>query len=351
MNSFNSSRLKTQMILPATSWLLGQCMECRGKEALWMRTQPETLERLREFAIIQSAESSNRIEGVTVEPYRLVPLLSGKVSPQDRDEQEIFGYRKALDWIHLNMEEIEINPDTIKHIHSLCLQGSASDAGKWKKKNNDIIEVDERGNRSVMFKTLGSSQISNAMDQLCLAFQDAKVQEQLPDLLTDVAFVFDFLCIHPFRDGNGRVSRLLSLILLYKRGYGVGKYISLERLVEENKEDYHSTLKRSSSNWHESKHELHHFFHFFLQMVREAYRRLAHSIQINKEKSGGLTGLVHSWIQERDTPFTLRELSTSLPQISEALLKKVLSMMKNEGSITLSGRGRGAVWRKGAKRR
>lgn len=273
MKSFTPEQLSIKVPL-ALSWLLGKVMESKGKQELFERQRPEALRKLRETAIIQSAESSNRIEGVTVDAKRLVPLIKGKARPVDRSEEEVLGYRKALDLIHGHYPKLEINAETIKKLHLLAQGGFSGDAGNFKTKDSDIIELLPDGRRILRFKTVSAKETPEAIDQLCMAYDDTMAQGTLPPLLCAASFILDFLCIHPFRDGNGRVSRLLTLLLLYQQGYNVGRYISLERIVEETKEDYYEALKKSSQDWHGAKHDTVPFWSYFLGMVRLGYNEL-----------------------------------------------------------------------------
>ncbi len=214
MHSFKTQFMKQMQLPMAITWLVGRCMELRGKQDLWMKTRPDVMRTLREIAIIQSTESSNRIEGVTVRQERLKPLIFNKVKPQDRPEEEIFGYKKALDWIHKNYEKIQITPKTIMRLHDLAQGGFSSDSGKWKKKNNEIIEILPNGERRIRFVPVSAQETSKFMHQLCLAYEDVLQKRELPELLAIASFIFDFLCIHPFRDGNGRLQTPHSLASL-----------------------------------------------------------------------------------------------------------------------------------------
>lgn len=344
MNSFQQRFSKNFELPVGTGWLLGACMEARGKQELWLKSKPETLEALKELAIIQSAESSNRIEGVTVERGRLLPLLAERVPPRDRSEEEVFGYRKALDWIHAKHDSIEININSILQLHSLAQSGFSGDAGSWKKKNNEIIELLPNGHRTVRFVPVGPKETPMAVEQLCLAYAETTNNQLLPDLLIAASFIFDFLCIHPFRDGNGRVSRLLTLLILYKHNYLVGRYISLERVTESTKEDYYYALKQSSKEWHEDSHDIVPFWNYFLGVVKEAYRELAERVSLQEGYSEGKSELVRQKVLSQVGPFALSDLTHDLQSVSPQLVKKILSQLKEEGRLKLSGKGRGARW-------
>ena len=200
--------------------------EARGKQELFTRQSPQKLKALREHALIESAVSSNRIEGVTVEADRLRPLVLGKARPKDRPEHEILGYRRALNEVHTQADTLVISADTVRRFHKLCQEGSG-DAGQFKKVDNEIVELRPDGPPVIRFKCVKAKDTPAAVDELCLLYRHALDQENVPPLVALCALVFDFLCIHPFRDGNGRVSRLLTLLALYQHGYEVGRYISI----------------------------------------------------------------------------------------------------------------------------
>ena len=246
MKSFTPSQLSRSIPL-GLSWMIGTVMEGKGRQELFEHQSPEKLRTLRQQAIVQSTESSNRIEGVTVERERLLPLVLGKTKPRDRSEEEIVGYRQALSHIHENHAHCAIDANEIKHLHALAQGGHSADAGEYKRRDNDIIQLFPDGRREVRFSTVEASQTLEAMKQLQMAYEHTLQQGLLPPLLLIANTVFDFLCIHPFRDGNGRVSRLLTLLLLYQHGYRVGRYISLERIIEETKESYYEALHASSA--------------------------------------------------------------------------------------------------------
>ncbi len=253
MLSTQLSRIQKISIPISTTWLVGACMEARGKQELWTHRKPEVLAALREQAIIQSAESSNRIEGVTVSPERLRLIILGKSQPRDRSEEELVGYRKALNWIYSRKEPLRIESKVILLLHEMAQGGLSGDAGQWKKRDNEIIEVLPSGERRIRFIPTPAKDVSKTIEQLCLSYADLCQHDQVPALLSVSAFIFDFLCIHPFRDGNGRVSRLLTALLLQNHGFAVSRYVSLERLVEETKVDYYAVLGRCSAGWHDGK--------------------------------------------------------------------------------------------------
>lgn len=346
MRSFHSDRL-TQVSVPAgTAWLMGACMEARGKQEAWKHRKPELLEALRDLSVIQSAESSNRIEGVTVSRDRLRPLVLGDAVPVDRPEEELVGYRRALNWIHGEYREISVTPNTIQRLHALAQGGMSGDAGRWKERDNEIIELLPNGERRIRFVPISAAAIPHAIEQLCLGYRHAVQQELLPPLLAAGALIFDLLCVHPFRDGNGRVSRLLTLLVLYQQGFEVGRYLSLERLVEESRETYFDVLAASSANWHEAAHDLVPWWNHFLSTLRRAYVELEERLEV-VDTGPGKSELVRQAVLRRTNAFTLQEILKACPSVSPQLARKVLSQMKADGLLTLTSRGRGARWHRG----
>lgn len=342
MRSFSQSHLDVSIPM-ATSWLMGACMEGKGKQALWLTKRPETLAALRELAIVQSTESSNRIEGVTVPTKRLHPILLDGERPIDRSEEELVGYRRALDWIHTSHEAVSITPPAVLHLHALAQGGTTGDAGMWKTHNNEIIELLPNGERRVRFVPVSPEHVPHTMQQLCLGYRDVCAQGQLPPLLAVASLVFDLLCVHPFRDGNGRVSRLLTLLALYQHGFEVGRYVSLERIIEETKQGYYDALAASSVGWHEGEHDLVPWWNYLLSTLKQAHDLLGRRLEV-ADTGVVKTELVRREVLARIGPFSLAEVAASLPSVSRQLIKKVLSDLKREGRVVLEGRGRGARW-------
>jgi Fic family protein len=343
MLTLDSGRLAGLEIPIGTGWLLGECMEARGKQDLWIRQKPEVLEVLREQAIVQSVESSNRIEGVTVAPNRLRPLVLGRVPPRDRSEEELAGYRAALDWIFARKNRVTMTPDVIRRLHARAQGGSSSDAGEWKKRDNEIVEILASGEPTLRFTPVSAKKTPAAMEMLCRRYRMANDGERIPPLLLVATFVLDLICIHPFRDGNGRVSRLATSLLLKSQGSEVARYISLERLMEESKEDYYRVLKRCSEGWHEGNNEIIPWWNYFLGTLRGAYKEFERQIQ-SVEARSAKSDLVRQNVLSQTEPFTLADMTAQLPAASSQLIKKVLSEMKSSGAVRLAGRGRGARW-------
>jgi Fic family protein len=343
MLTLDPGRLVDLPIPIGTGWLLGSCMEARGKQDLWLRQKPEVLEVLREQAIIQSAESSNRIEGVTVEANRLRPLVIGRAKPRDRSEEELAGYRAALNWIFSRKNPVAVTPDVIRRLHALAQGGSSGNGGEWKKRDNEVIEILPNDERSIRFVPVSARETPATVEMLCRRYRAATDDERVPPLLIVATFVFDLLCIHPFRDGNGRVSRLATSLLLQAHDFQVIRYISLERLIEESKEEYYRILKLCSQGWHEGKNEIIPWWNYFLSTLRSAYKELEHQVE-SVEARPAKSDLVRRTVLGQVEPFTLADMAVQLPSASPQLIKKVLAEMKNAGQVRLTGRGRGARW-------
>jgi Fic family protein len=341
MSSFSKKYISKLQIHPSIAWSVSVCTEARGRQELWSKTRPELILQLKESAIIQSAESSNRIEGVEVEKNRLKPLLTGASKPRDRSEEEVLGYRKALDFIYKTKSII--NPDFIARLHKIAQGGLVADAGKWKNKDNEIIEFSQSGDRKVRFKCTTAKETPAAIKRLCDDYHQSLERQDWPDLLIIANFIFDFLCIHPFRDGNGRVSRLLTLSCLLQLNYQVGKFVSLERIIEASKADYYESLGKSSLQWHESAHDLYPWWSFFLSHLKYAYQELKDFVDLaplSDTKTNRLRHIILNQVGE----FKIQDILNLMPGFDREIVKKTLSGLNKEGLIQKIGNGRGSRW-------
>ncbi|MCK5132760.1 MAG: Fic family protein [Candidatus Sabulitectum sp.] len=343
MLSLEPKKMAEVSIPVSTGWLLGSCMEALGKQELWIRKKPEVLKVLRERAIIQSVESSNRIEGVTIKADRLRPVILGEAIPQDRSEEELSGYRQALKWIFTRENRIVVSPEVIREMHHLAQRGFSGDAGQWKTKNNEIIELLPNGERRIRFSPTSAEDTPRMVEVLCRNYREACEEQHIPVLLVIATFIFDLLCIHPFRDGNGRVSRLMTTLLLRENGFEVQRFVSLERIVEESKEDYYLILENCSRGWHEGSNEIVSWWNYFLGILNRAYRELELLLE-SSEPRPAKSQIVQQTILAQLEQFTLSDLTAQLPSVSSQLIKKILTELKQQGKIRLQGRGRGARW-------
>ena len=328
-----------------TVWLMNDIAEAKGKQELYTKQSPQVLKALREMAMVQSVESSNRIEGVTVSPNRLRPLVLGNTRPKDRSEEEIQGYRKALERIHAGAAELPVTPTVLQDLHRTIQEG-VGDAGQWKAVDNDIIEFRAGEAPRIRFRTVAVKKVPKAIEETCLLYRHALDQEHVPELVAVACLVLDFLCIHPFRDGNGRVSRLLMLLALYHHGIEVGRYISLERLIEESKEDYYAVLEASSTGWHDAKHDLLPWLNYFLAVVRRAYVQFEERAGHAKTPRGAKTALVEAAVSGLLGEFGLSDVERACPGVSRDMVRRVLQEMQRDGTVECLGKGRTAKWRK-----
>ena len=340
MNSFRNHRLRDFAVPMSTNWLLNDIAEAKGKQALFTHQSPQLLKALREMALVQSVESSNRIEGVTVAANRL-----GNARPKDRSEQEIAGYRKALNLIHTSGTNLQITPDLIKRLHKLSHEGSG-DAGEFKRFDNEIVELHPDRAPVTRFKCVSAKATPAAVDELCLVYRHAIDQDRIPPLVAIGALIFDFLCIHPYRDGNGRVSRLLTLLALYQHGYEVGRYVSLERLVEESKEDYYHVLRQSSQRWHDAKHDLLPWLNHFLAVIRRAYGEFEQRAGQIKAPRGAKSALVLDAIERQLGEFSVADLQRECPGVSLDMIRHLLDQQRKAKKVKCLGTGRSARWQK-----
>lgn len=342
MNSFKRENVK----LPLGSvWLMNSVAEYKGKQELYAKQSPQLLKTLLETALIESAESSNRIEGVTIDYARLKPIIIGHSKPRDRSEEEVAGYRKALGIIHKKHQSLRITPVAIQELHRLC-RGEAWDAGKWKEKDNDIIRKHPDGRIEVIFKPVSAAKTPEMMQQLCLVYENSVSQLKYPDLYAVACLVLDFLSIHPFRDGNGRVGRLLTLLALYQHGFMVGKYISLERIVEQSKETYYETLNKSSQKWHTAKHDVMPWFNYFIGIVLSAYRELEERAGNVKPARGAKTQIVTQVIDRQTGRFSMGDIEKECPAVSRDMIRVIFRELKKEKKIICLGKGKSAKWKK-----
>ena len=345
MKTFQQFEKKIENIPTSTSWYLADLGEARGKQELFTKQSPQKLKVLREHALIESAVSSNRIEGVTVDQKRVGTVVFGKRHLKDRSEEEVRCYRTALDWIHREGVKIPISEKTVLRLHQMS-RGEIWDAGKYKEKNVDIIEKLPGGRERVRLKTVESSKTPAAMKKLVEAWQDFLKGKSVHPLIALAAFNLDFLCVHPFRDGNGRVSRLLLLLQCNSLSYEVGRYISLERLIEQNKERYYETLEQSSRGWHEGKHNPWPYINYLLYILKTAYQEFESRVGQMKSPRGAKTELVEAAIASFEKEFAISDLEKACPGVSRDMIRIVMNRLRKRGRLKILGRGRDAKWLK-----
>jgi len=342
--SFRNNRLLEPVDITVAN-LMAALGRYQGRQELFEHQSPQVLETLRQIAIVESTEASNRIEGIVVSPARLRALMAEAV-PQTRPEGEIAGYRDVLARIHAGQIDLLLTPDKIRALHADMYAYLPGEGGAWKERDNVIRQVLPNGREVVRFVPLPAYETPSAMEELCDSLGAAWESEQADRLLVINAFILDFLCIHPFPDGNGRVARLLMLLLLYAAGYEVGRYISQERIIENTEETYYEALRLSGLRWGEGQHDLTPWHQYSLGVLVYAYREFEGRVGEVMATSGGKRQIARAAIGRMADEFTMGELRRICPTVSRATIRKVLSEMKEAGKIELVQAGRYARWRK-----
>lgn len=320
--------------------------EFKGRETLFQAQMPQALETLRQVAVIQSTESSNRIEGVTAPLKRIEALVAKKTTPKNRSEQEIAGYRDVLNTIHANYAHIPFTPGMVLQFHRDLFQYSAGGGGRWKSTDNEIVEDLPDGTRVVRFTPVPAHATSEYMEALHREFKKRWDSGNIDKLLLITAYILDFLCVHPFRDGNGRMARLLGLLLLYQAGYEVGRFVSLERIIEDTKESYYNTLNRSDRGWHEGTHDLFPWTEYFLGILIRAYRDFESRIGMLTSARGAKTEMILEAVRGLPDGFRMVDVERLCPNVTRDMIRVVFKDLKKEEKIWPEGRGAAAVWRK-----
>lgn len=344
MKSFTDQYLRTMQLTPQLFSLTNALSEYRGKEELYEKQSPETLHRLIEAAKVESTESSNRIEGIKVVHKRVEAIVVKNSQPRNRSEQEVSGYRDALDRIHTTYTGLPASLNTILLLHEFLYKHTETPGGSFKREDNLIVDRFKDGTTRERFRPVAAALTYNAMKQLVDNFNYLTRQRHYSQLLLIPLFILDFLCIHPFSDGNGRVARLLTLLLLYHAGYKVGKYISLERIIEQSKETYYESLERSSQGWHDGIHEVKPWQHYFYGTLLACYKEFEQRMGIIRRRSGSKRTQLIETIREYNGKFSISNLEVVCPNISRDMIRKVLRELRDKGQIRSDGLGRNAKW-------
>ena len=341
MRTYDYTKNYEKLLTPEIVALLSKIHEYKGEQTLFVEAQSDTLGQLVEIAKIQSTEASNKIEGIYTSSERLTKLLKDKTTPINRSEQEIAGYRDVLTTIHESHDFIPVRPTYILQLHrDLYKFSGRSIGGSYKISDNVISEEDEKGNKWVRFQPVPAWETPESVDRLCKAYDEAVNHGMCDPLLLMPLFILDFLCIHPFNDGNGRMSRLLTLLLLYRSGYIVGKYISIEKLIEKSKETYYEVLQESSQKWHEEENAYLPFARYMLGIILAAYRDFSSRVRILTDKDISKPDRVAHLIQSTFGKITKAEIIKKCPDISEVTIQRTLADLVKKGIIIKIGGGR-----------
>lgn len=351
MKVFNYKKVDKELMIPEIMNLVSKIHEYKGKQELFMKVKPDILKDMLEIAKIQSTGASNRIEGIYTSDARLKELVTTKAEPINRDEQEIAGYREVLHTIHESYEHITLKSSVILQLHrDLYSFQPSSNGGKYKNQDNVIDEVDEKGTHRIRFKPLSAFETPDAVERLCDAYHEAINDGKIDPLILISKFVLDFLCVHPFNDGNGRMSRLITLLLLYQQGYIVGKYISFEMLIESTKESYYEMLKLSSYDWANNRNTYLSFVKYYLSILLKAYKEFSERIEIVAVDKTGKSDRVRGLFDKRVGKISKREIKEIYPDISVTTIEKALGYLMRDGYIIKVGSGRSTAYIKNQDR-
>lgn len=342
MRQFDYTKLKDQLWDTEVVNYLSQIHEAKGKQTLYLRQKPEQLDRLVEIAKIQSTEASNEIEGIRTTETRLRQLMREKAAPRNRDESEIAGYRDALNVVYESFEYIPLTPNYILQLHKIMLSHTDSAfGGSFKNVQNYISATNADGKAYTLFTPLAPYETPPAVQKICDAYNRAVGEGKVDPLILIPVFIHDFLCIHPFLDGNGRMSRLLTTLLLYRAGYEVGKYISLEAKIAKNKGAYYDALELSQTGWHEEKDDPTPFIKYLLGTIISAYRDFEDRMEIISPSS---EDTVRKAVESRIGKFTKRKITELCPNISASTVERNLRAMVNRGELEKQGAGKSTVY-------
>lgn len=341
MRRFDYQEKWKNLLTPEIVSYLTQIHEFKGEQTLFIEAKADTLTQLVEIAKIQSTESSNKIEGIYTSDSRLRELVKDKTRPRTRNEQEIAGYRDVLNTIHESHDHIPPKSAIILQLHrDLYKFESYNIGGKYKIADNVIEEEDSQGIKKIRFKPVPAWETPEAMEELCRAFEEAMATGEIDPLLLIPMFILDFLCIHPFNDGNGRMSRLLTLLLLYRSGYIVGKYISIERMIENSKELYYECLRESSENWYENKNDYIPFVKYMLGVIVGAYREFSLRIKLLITQNISKPERIEEIIKNTLGTITKKEIAEKCPDISVVTIQRTLAELLTAEKILKIGGGR-----------
>ena len=344
MKNFDYSLLRTRTFDREVINYIGLIHEFKGRQQLYLEQKPQELETLVEIAKIQSTESSNAIEGIATTKARLKSLMADKTTPRDRGEKEIKGYRHVLNVIHENFDYVPIRKNYILQLHKMLYQFTEERfGGRFKDTPNEIDMVYPDGRAVLLFKPLEPFETPYAVERICEEYDKAINTYGIDPLIAIPVFILDFLCIHPFNDGNGRMSRLLTTLLLYKSDFVIGRYISLEKKIEMTKDEYYIALQESSQNWHEEKNNDTPFIKYILGIILAAYRDFEERVNMVGKKMSAKDMVVKA-IRSKIGKFTKNDIMELCPEIGRGSVENALKALCEEGIIKKEGQGRATFY-------
>lgn len=337
MRDVNYSKTIETLLTKDIMKLVSEIQKHKGQQNLFVQSKADILQDMLNVAKIQSTDASNRIEGIYTSPKRLEDLVKDKTKPINRDENEIIGYHDVLNTINDSYDDIPVNGNIIRQLHRAIEKYSANSlSGQYKNNDNSIMETRADGTKIVRFKPVSVFETEMAIDLICQEYSQVIDLSDLESLLLIPCFILDFLCIHPFNDGNGRMSRLLTLLLLYRSGYIVGKYISIEMIVEKTEENYYESLKLSSLDWHESTSDYRPFVTYFLSILLNAYKEFESRVSyVSLDKNDRVEKLFENILGK----MTKKEILAKCPDITEGTLNQKLKSLVENDTIIVSKKG------------
>jgi len=344
MREFDYSKLRNSKWDSEILGLVAQIHEIKGRQELYLKQRPATLDKLIEIAKVQSTEASNKIEGIVTTSTRVQQLCNEKTTPRNRDEEEIMGYRDVLNTIHENYKYIPLRDSYILQLHRDLYQYSEKAiGGRFKNTQNVIAETHPDGTQTVILTPMAPYETPDAIKTICESFNHVLDTCDVDPLVLIPVFVNDFLCIHPFNDGNGRMSRLITTLLLYRCGYVVGRYISLESKIEKTKSKYYEVLRTSGIGWHEGNNDSTPFIKYILGIILSAYRDFENRVDIFDEKLPAIE-MVRKATEQKIGKFTKSEIMELIPTVSKASIENSLRTLVNEDILERHGKGKATFY-------
>ena len=347
MRNFDYMKLSERMWDTEIVSYIAKIHECKGRQELFVRQKPIELERLVEIARVQSTEASNKIEGIVTTSTRIKQLVNEKTTPRNRDESEIMGYRDVLNTIHESHDYIPVRPSYILQLHrDLLKHAGMSYGGHFKNVQNYINETKPDGTQISRFTPVAPYETEEAIAAICSSYERALSMETVNPLIVIPVFICDFLCIHPFNDGNGRMSRLLTLLLLYQNGYEVGKYISIEKQIEKTKDVYYDVLQGADYGWHEEKNDPTPFIRYMLKIILACYTEFEERVGMMNDSGvkSSAYDMVKSYVMNKLGKFTSADIIAACPGAGRSAILAALKKLTEEGMVVKYGGGRSTYY-------
>lgn len=344
MRDFHYTAIREQKWDSEILGLIAAIYKEAGKQEMYLKQRPEELEKLVEIAKVQSTEASNAIEGIVTTSTRIRQLVEEKTAPRNRDEQEIAGYRDALNIIHENFDAIPITRNYILQLHKVLYSHMNNPmAGQTKSVQNYISATDPNGHTETLFTPLAPFETPEALERICDEYNRVIGNMEAEPLIVIPIFIHDFLCIHPFNDGNGRMSRLLTTLLLYRNGFYVGKYISLEAKIAQNKDLYYTALRQAQEGWHEGTEDAVPFIKYLLGIILSAYRDFEERFSLVEQKKPALETVRQATLNKIGR-FSKRDIRELCPALSVSSIEGALRKLVASGELKREGNGKSTCY-------